>query len=226
MSHEQLCPDSLYSRGYTSFSIPNHYAEILSNLLEQETWVEDPAGVYRSLPAWGNIDVALGDHVAIRERAAEAGLRAAIPPSYTAVINHILKDCHVMGQLLSIAPLKLHFTHAWDGAESLDWHWDGLASGDFVLLIYLSRHSYWDPKWGGCLSVGTRPLRGNFLRVQDKSVDALDQIMPVFGRAVLLNNSNPRFVHKVSELTSDRSRRTLMSSISLDRAATAIPQIS
>ena len=205
--------EQLYRDGYTLLNLPTQYPAAFSALLSSEEWVPDPEGVFSSLPSWAVTSISPDLHVVEREKIAEAHLQESLPAGYRHLFERLAGDQQVFGDLLRISALRLTTAHAWDGAEDLTWHWDGYASGQFVLLMYLSRQDDWPVELGGTLSVGTRPLTNDLLRVDPESVELLDEFTPQFGRAVLLNNTNPRFVHKASPLRRPVERRTIMASL-------------
>ena len=79
----------------------------------------------------------------------------------------------------------------WNGSANLDWHSDMRDGTDMTVLTYLTEEQTWDESWGGILEL-CKQLNGKQLYYS--------KCQPLTGVIVILNNSNPFMVHRVTAM--------------------------
>ena len=202
--------DCTYADGHDGVALPRHHYELLLGLVQNLDWRQDPEGIFGRLPSFlSELDQnAQGDKFAKERMLNEASLRKC-PEDILRAANNLLTDSEVMGNWLIAHKPNVRFVSVWDGAEDLDWHWDGPAGADFFFLIYLNRHSGWLASDGGQLKVGKRGLAGNYLQANG-DIEEFSSYEPASRTLVCCNNQNPQFVHKVIPLSKGRERTVLM----------------
>jgi len=202
--------DAIYSQGFDAVVLTREHYAMLKSVLATTQWVADPEGMFSAIPDWQHKSVSNFSLKAEAEQASNReGLERA-PAILQQAASDLLTSEALMGSWLLAFDFEVKFLSLWDGAEPLDWHWDGPANADFFFLIYLNETPGWQDQKGGRLLTGERSLTGNYLRTQDAPVKLKETIAPAQRTLVCCNNQNPRFVHKVEGLTAGDQRRVLM----------------
>jgi len=203
--------EKLYQDGFDAISLNRYWFSRLRQLIEATTWADDPDGIYRAVPDWTLVfQRSQYDHKIDQEAAHNALMLQHAPAPLSAACLDLLSDPAIMGDWLEAYQAKMSFISLWNGAEDLNWHWDGPAQADFFFLIYLNRNMGWPARGGGELLTGRRPLRSGYLRVVDDQVVHLETIAPASRTLVCCNNQNPMFVLKVKPLIEADERIVLM----------------
>jgi len=209
--------EKLYSQGCAPFLASTQHADRLIELMRKDSWQEDPSGMYRRLPTWHPV---LDDDPDMlqREKTMIQAMKKQAPPEYAQTIEAMLNCPSVIGNLMVFGGFQVDFVHCWEGAEDLDWHWDGVAQSPFFLMFYGNDDREWMPEWGGSFSFGEKNLllQPNWL-VDSRNVKIHGEVFPVYGQAILCWNQNPRFVHKVTPLNTQKARWTLTAGLSFKK---------
>lgn len=113
------------------------------------------------------------------------------PPAYMTLLDHIDQ---VTGQLFG-SGYKRHMVSMWSGGEQLNWHnhVDDNELKDFHWIVYLGSDD-WCEQAGG------------LLQAKNSMMDDVLTVEPTYGTAVLLNNSHPAYLHKVTPFVPVRTR--------------------
>lgn len=93
--------------------------------------------------------------------------------------------------------------------DSMVWHHDSYDPMHLVCLVYFS-DEVWVPEDGGQLEVGVGDIDENGFLLDDSKVLVTDAISPNHGTIVWLLNTNPRCVHRVTEIKADKTRYTMV----------------
>lgn len=93
--------------------------------------------------------------------------------------------------------------------DSMGWHHDAYDPMHLVVIIYLS-DEVWTPEDGGQLLLGEGDITGMGQLADPSQVNVKQAVSPNHGTAVWLINTNPRWVHSVSEILCDKPRYTLI----------------
>lgn len=203
--------DLIYAHGYDCVLLPRNHYETFSGIVHSIKWTIDPEGVFNRIPLYllESLNEKSEDKAEQEQKMNDLAM-AACPSELIDSVQRLLCDESIMNNWLLPYRAKARFISLWDGAEDLDWHWDGPARADFFFLIYLNKGKGWSEGNGGILHMGKRNLDGNFLKVDAEAVEWMGEIMPSSRTIVCCNNQNPQFVHKVTPLSKGDERTVLM----------------
>lgn len=203
--------DQIMSEGHDGIALPRPHYQTLLTMVQGLEWKPDPDGVFARIPTFlSHLQGPPSVDQFEKERRLNEQSLVDCPPDLLAAIESLLIEPQVMNNWLIGHQPRLRFISVWDGAEALDWHWDGPAGADFFFLIYLNNTPGWTEGSGGQLLTGRRKLDGNYLRVDGDQVDYLATYAPVTRSLICCNNQNPQFVHKVIPLRTAQERTVLM----------------
>lgn len=203
--------DKLYQDGFDAISLSREWFTRLRVLIDTTPWVPDPDGIYQAVPDW-TLAFQRTEHAQKidQETTHNALMLKHAPAPLIEACQEMIKSPEIMGDWLEAYQGDMSFISLWNGAEDLNWHWDGPAQADFFFLVYLNKHVGWPDNGGGELLTGKRTLRSGYLRVNEKDVTHLATIKPAARTLVCCNNQNPGFVHKVNPLREADERIVLM----------------
>lgn len=113
------------------------------------------------------------------------------PPRYKVLLDHLDE----LTEQIFGRGYQRHMLSMWNGSEQLDWHnhVDDRELKQFHWIVYLGSDT-WCEQAGG------------LLQVKNAMMDDVLTFEPTFGTAVLLNNTHPAFLHKVTPFTPVRTR--------------------
>lgn len=210
--------DQIMSQGHDGIVLPrSHYHDLLT-LVQGLAWTSDPSGIFSRVPT-----ILSGQGMVIhvdqfeKERQINQSSLERCPEDLRKAIDRLLTEPNVMGNWLAAHTPAVRFISIWDGAEDLDWHWDGPAGADFFFLIYLNKSPGWKESDGGQLLAGRRSVSGNYLKVNSEDVQHLGTYAPASRSLICCNNQNPQFVHKVLPLSAPTERTVLMIGFDMTR---------
>lgn len=210
--------DSIYNQGHDAVALPRSHYTRLMDALQTLEWSVDTSGSFNRIPSYLLPSARLkADEKADQEAMMKRSAMNACPVYLVDAANALITDPELMGNWIIPHRPELQFISIWDGAEDLDWHWDGPAGADFFFLIYLNAEGGWEQSRGGQLMVGTRSLEGNFMKVDASTVTALATYEPSSRTLVCCNNQSPQFVHKVLPLTNGHERTVFMVAFNMRR---------
>ncbi|WP_116893054.1 2OG-Fe(II) oxygenase [Pseudomonas savastanoi] len=93
--------------------------------------------------------------------------------------------------------------------DSMVWHHDSYDPMHLICMVYLS-DDVWLPEDGGMLQLGEGDVdEHGFLR-DPESVSIKASVRPNHGTLVWAINTNPRWVHRVTKITSAKTRYTMV----------------
>lgn len=93
--------------------------------------------------------------------------------------------------------------------DSMVWHHDSYDPMQLICMVYLS-DDVWLPEDGGMLQLGEGDVdEHGFLR-DPESVSIKASVTPNHGTLVWAINTNPRWVHRVTKITSAKTRYTMV----------------
>lgn len=93
--------------------------------------------------------------------------------------------------------------------DSMGWHHDTYDPMHLICMLYLS-DDVWTPEDGGMLQLGEGDVDQHGFLCDPHSVAIRASVPPNHGTLVWAINTNPRFVHRVTEILSDKVRYTLV----------------
>lgn len=208
--------EKLFGSGYSTGRIPLVIGNVILQLLDKERWVKDLA-IGFSIPEWSFVDFDPELPVDERELLISDTLALKTPKHYKHLLMSWIMSSEDFVDLAKLGQINIVGLSIWDGVEDLSWHWDGYDAGDFILMSYFSPYDEWPSDWQGMLTTGTRRLDGDWLGFsKDSQVYAHEVIYPEHCRFVLLNNQNPKFVHRTTLLDRvDIHRYTISASVKI-----------
>lgn len=203
--------NALYEFGFDCTLLPKPDYDSLMSIIGLTTWVPDREGIFISKPDWSPHHDELDDPLKVeQERKKNAYNLHRAPIPLIRAVESLLSSAAILGDLLRAYSTELSYVSLYNGAEDLDWHWDGPSQADFFMLLYLNNSKGWPVQGGGELMTGVRSIDSNYLHVEPKSVSMVQSITPSSRTLVVCNNQNPRFVHKVNPLNEAKERIVLM----------------
>ncbi len=193
----------------------SHFEVLYEHLID---WEPDPDGIYNLVPKgvrptatdWKK---GLEDPYARSSYMNKVTLENTPPALKKKVVDLLVSDR--FKPFASSFDFEVGFIDLWQGSEGCGWHWDGLESVDFLVLLYVTDHDVWPAEKGGELYIGKRldtirsvsdPLSVN-VDMPSVDVDTLVRISPRNGTLVVLNNRDPRFVHRCNLMTEKVDKR-------------------
>lgn len=93
--------------------------------------------------------------------------------------------------------------------DAMGWHHDSYDPMHLICMVYLS-DSIWLPEDGGMLQLGEGDIDQHGFLVDPENVKVAASVSPNHGTVVWGINTNPRWVHRVTEITCDKPRYTLI----------------
>ncbi len=93
--------------------------------------------------------------------------------------------------------------------DSMGWHHDSYDPMHLICLVYFS-DDVWGPEDGGMLQLGEGDIDQHGFLSDPASVDIKASVSPNHGTLVWAINTNPRWVHRVTEITCDKTRYTMV----------------
>lgn len=93
--------------------------------------------------------------------------------------------------------------------DSMVWHHDSYDPMHLICMVYLS-DDVWVPEDGGMLQLGEGDVNEQGLLLDPSSVAIKASIPPNHGTVVWAINTNPRWVHRVTEIACEKTRYTMV----------------
>ena len=201
-----------YENGASQTLVIKEYYLRMLDSIEKMEWI--PAtfdGNYNKVPSWAteatkgmNIDKSTQESMLGKDSLKNC------PGDLIGVLEEMLNDERVIGDISSVYKLRLDFVDLWDGVEELNWHWDGPSESEMISLIYFNEQNL-SLDYGGSLEIGVRKIQPgkNWAKEYD-SVNSVG-IFPPSGRTqIWINNRNPKFVHKTKKLEDNNKPRVTL----------------
>lgn len=203
--------NAIYESGFDAILLSREHYQLLLELVQSQNWIDDPDGIFIKVPSWSST---FKKSQAIEKIDQESEYNDwamhNAPDNLLQSCRGLLESESIMGIWMEAYRAQMSFISLWNGAEDLDWHWDGPAQADFFFLIYLNRKTGWPEDGGGELIVGVRDVSSGYLKTNLSVVREAQRIRPASRTLVCVNNQNPRFVHKVLPLKNADERTVLM----------------
>jgi len=208
--------DHFWKYGYDLWEMPEHLKAMCWGQLLSEEWIEH--NVYKGVPKWSlNLNEQFTDLQVQRDYDREiehevnkVGLKT-VPPTWIDIINELFDNPYYSDFLKKTCGYQheLKFIDIWNGSDEIGWHWDGVEDHGIGFLIYFTEQAIWNPDWKAELYVGEKDWGA-------KDTDTFKKITPGNGTVVLINNMNPRLVHRVERLANyDVNRYTINAGFSV-----------
>lgn len=134
-----------------------------------------------------------------------------VPVEYLSVIERIgmgVETEHIRAHMGDWSRVNVMLQRGKRG-DSMGWHHDSYDPMQMLCLIYLGDEA-WNPEDGGQLQLGVGDINESGFLIDPREVDIKASVSPNHGTIVWAINTNPRWVHRVTEIECDKIRYTLI----------------
>ncbi|HBP1602414.1 2OG-Fe(II) oxygenase [Pseudomonas aeruginosa] len=187
--------NQLFRDGFFVSSIDRITADRLLAEIKADTFVEDRPGS-PDIAAW-EVDNPSHNH--------------NIPPVYLSFMEQLgLSEAtkHLRSHMGDWSRINCMLQRGKKG-DSMVWHHDSYDPMHLICLLYLSE-DVWHPEDGGMLQLGEGDIDEHGFLVDPESVSIKASVSPNHGTLVWAINTNPRWVHRVTEIASEKTRYTMV----------------
>lgn len=192
--------EDFYSKGLSEFRLLRPYYDRLQPLIDEIDWVDDTNGSTR-VADWSMYSPLTKD-------------KPEPPMAYLKLFQEMVEDPRVISEFKDLYRFKVSFVDCWDGADNLNWHtdiYDDFAKyrvpgeehpriSELFFLVYLTDEPEWKREYGGLFSYATRKLEGVCYpnKEQERFIlpETVTEVFPVNRQGALVNNMDPKFVHR------------------------------
>jgi hypothetical protein len=203
--------NDLYSNGYASFRLDPITYQHLKKALDDDEWLDystiETTEKFKSVPVWFHDAITENEgHINDgRPDSLNDFVLDYVPESYLNPLLNLIKDPILLSGLTDTYEIAISRVAITNGCSTLPWHTDICDECDMFFLIYISDQA-WSESDGGYLDVGVRDIQSNNLMTvnSDDSIKRLARLSPNNRQCVLINNRNPRFLHKVTEVALEK----------------------
>ena len=187
--------EQYYENGYFVTQLSKDLQVLLWNEIYSTTWINDNVeNIYKSIPNWYerrktyNLDP-LGTNRAQFEREIGKDVFENTPDNLKSIADDVIKLHTFFNRYYSYP--RLQYVDMWNGSEEIPYHYDTINGADTLIIIYITDESTWSKDWGGQISL--KKQVGDVIMVEE-------EINPLSGTMVVINNANPLIKHKVRKL--------------------------
>ncbi|WP_116826542.1 MULTISPECIES: 2OG-Fe(II) oxygenase family protein [Pseudomonas syringae group] len=187
--------NSIYRDGFAVSSIPKHIADAFLNAAKADDFQPDKPGS-PDVVSWEEDDPSRS---------------LSVPLDYLGPMELIglgKETEHIRAHMGDWSRTNVMLQRGKRG-DSMGWHHDSYDPMQMVVIIYLS-DEIWTPEDGGQLLLGEGDIDDKGALLDPSKVVVKEAVLPNHGTAVWLINTNPRWVHSVSEILCDKARYTLI----------------
>ena len=187
--------NQLFRDGFFVSSIPKDVADRLLVEAKNDSYLPDKPG---------SPDIAEWE-------ADNPSLNNQIPPVYLAFMEQLgLSEAtrHMRAHMGDWSRTNVMLQRGKRG-DSMVWHHDSYDPMHLICLVYLS-DEHWEMSDGGLLQLGEGDIDEHGFLVDQGSVVVKASVPPNHGTIVWAINTNPRWVHRVTEIVCDKTRYTMV----------------
>lgn len=202
--------DSFLEHGFVAVTLNDFLMERFIDLVQRTTWVGSH-DIYSRIPNWyENLSLKeYSSHNRITDQKLKSQLfEKAVPKEYKDLLFFFANHSGLLDGFQNLYSFDLSTADLWDGAEDLGWHWDGIDAGDIIFLLYFSNMK-WEEKDGGQVETGKRSVDGKHWLMDYSDINTLHSSLPNNGNVLIINNRDPRFVHRVRPMKTPMERIVL-----------------
>ena len=194
--------EDYFEKGYFVTELPKEFVTRLWQFIYTTNWIEHD-GEYKQIPSWSPEEVTkfTHDHDNTQpdvERYYGRQL-ATLAPNEIVNIGEDLIALPLFDTLRYFKPTAiLKHLQVWNGAEGIPYHYDTIDGTDTLVFIYMTDEPEWREEWGGQITFRKELKAANLYEYT---------VQPNSATMVVVNNSNPLFKHKVTELKNNGVNR-------------------
>lgn len=205
----ELNMDQYWTQGYNVGQMSNDDHALLWSMLHQESWLESVLPKQKVVSWSNNVKTKQRKDIHDQNKDEWPMHNKNIPLKYMDTVNDIwnrlfFNDYHKQTN----KNCEIMYIDVWNGTPEHEWHNHAHEGIDAVFLMYLTDCGTWDYDWGGVLHIGNKIIETN-----DVSVNGF--ILPNNKTCVVINNTNPKIVHSVTEQVYDANRYTIGTGIKI-----------
>jgi len=189
--------EDYFDKGFIHTKIPDNIYPQLWDTVNNTNWVDAAKSSYKKRPDWYQenekhyMDPMLMDRPTYEKLFAKE-MYNNTPPDLIKISDELIKDPMFDYIRLFRPPTPVtKCVHLWNGSENSPHHCDGVDGTDLMIFCYLTDEDGWDEEWGGYINM-MKEVRGKFYHTQN--------ILPIDGTMVCVNNSTPIFKHGIRDL--------------------------
>ncbi|MEQ1053833.1 2OG-Fe(II) oxygenase [Pseudomonas aeruginosa] len=185
--------NDLFRTGHCVGSIPKDQADALLRLVKQDTFLPDKPGS-PDIAEWESDDPSKNLNV---------------PPEYLSFMENLGSSPdleHFRAHMGDWSRVNVMLQRGRRG-DSMGWHHDAYDPMHLICMVYLS-DQLWTPEDGGLLQLGEGDI--DDMGFITKDVHVHSSVSPNHGTLVWCINTNPRWVHQVTAINTDKPRYTLI----------------
>ena len=194
--------EDYFEKGYHVTKLPEEFVTRLWRFIYTTEWIEH-GREYKQVPSWSPEEVTEFTH---NHDTAQAGVEryygrklAELAPMEIKKIGQDLIELPYFDNLRYFKPTaKLKHLQLWNGAEEIPFHYDTIDSTDTLIFVYMTEEPQWEEDWGGTIT---------FRKELKSGIQYEHTVFPNNATMVVVNNSNPLFTHKVTELKNQKVNR-------------------
>jgi Rps23 Pro-64 3,4-dihydroxylase Tpa1-like proline 4-hydroxylase len=187
--------NQLYRDGFFTTTLPKDQADGLLALVKQDSFLPDKPG---------SPDVAHWE-------SDNPSQNMAVPVEYLACMESLGagQDMdHLRAHMGDWSRVNVMLQRGKRG-DSMGWHHDSYDPMHMVCMLYLT-DEVWTQDDGGELLIGHGDVDDKGFLIDHSTVEVKGVVSPNHGTLVWCINTNPRWVHKVAEITSDKVRYSMI----------------
>jgi len=189
--------EDYFDKGFIHTKIPKNIYPQLWDQVHKTNWVNAAKSTYKKRPDWYQenekhyMDPMLLDRPTYEKLFAQE-IYTNTPPDLIQIADELIKDPMFDYIRLFRPPNPVtRCVHLWNGSENSPHHNDGVDGTDLMIFCYLTDEEGWSEEWGGYINM-MKEVGGKFYHTQN--------ILPIDGTMVCVNNSSPIFKHGIRDL--------------------------
>jgi hypothetical protein len=194
--------EQYYENGYFVGKLPKELQSLIWNEIYSTDWINDNVeNIYKSIPSWYertkkyNLDPT-GSNRAQFEREIGKDVFEHTPDNLKLIAKDVIKLHKFFNRYYNSSTLE--YIDMWNGSEEIPYHYDTINGADTLILIYITDEPIWLKEWGGQISL--KKQVGDVILIEE-------EIDPVSGTMIVINNANPLLKHKVRKLLNPEVNR-------------------
>lgn len=196
--------EQYYDKGYFVSKLPAPLLAYLWNEVYSTEWVDDKKeNIYKQVPSWyiSELDHNVGEHGQYRhtfERAIGSEMLHKAPESLLLLSKAVAETPELEYFKRYYQRCETLYIDLWNGSEEIPYHFDTINGADTLILIYLTEQSEWKTDWGGQINLKKQ--------INDVTI-CEEEVLPLNGTMVVINNTNPLVFHKITALQNNAVNR-------------------
>ena len=196
--------EQYHDKGYFVTKLPSNLIAYLWNEIYSTQWVDDEKeNIYKKVPSWyiSELTHDVGESGEARykfERSIGKDILNKAPETLLQLSKEVLETQALDYFKKYYERCETIYVDLWNGSEEIPYHFDTINGADTLVLIYLTEQSEWKNEWGGQI---------NLKKQINDVIICEEEVSPLNGTMVVINNTNPLVYHKVAALRNNDINR-------------------